>query len=214
MDSSESINKELTPKKKSNKIIIVSILAIVIILSGIFGVMKYQNLQKEKKKQEYATILAETSVEMYFEFLLSSVIVANYSDVWRNAIDKRNDFSTKISEYKERLTENGMIEAREKGREKIRENMKILQSPPAEYVETYTLIKQMYGVYTKMVDQALSPTGSLIDFNRKTNDLYSQFEQQQEELLITLPADIKKLKEDYEKNKEEEKEEEKEIISD
>jgi hypothetical protein len=52
-----------------------------------------------------------------------------------------------------------------------------------------------------MTDQALSPSGSLIEFNRHTGELASQFEEEKEQLEITLPADVKKLKKEIEKDK-------------
>ncbi|MGG3925688.1 hypothetical protein ABET51_06775 [Metabacillus fastidiosus] len=203
----EVLEQNIQPTHKGNnkrtKIIIFSIVGLLIIAGGLFGWFKYQ----EKQKEKYATILAETSVEMYGEFLISSLIVSTYSTVWDTAIDNGRDFSLAISNYKEGLSEEGSLKDREKQRDKIRENMKLLQNPPKEYMESYIILKQLYGTYIKMMEQAMSPSGSLLDFNRKTNDLYSQFEQQQEELLITLPADVKKLRENYEKKKEKESDE-------
>ncbi|MFC0417724.1 hypothetical protein ACFFHH_20150 [Cytobacillus solani] len=196
-------------KKKQTKVAIILIITLLLIIGGVVGWIKYKQVQQEKKKEEYANLIAETSVEMYFEFLLSSLIVSSYSDVWRNAIDNRNDFNEKLRDFRDDISKDGLLEDREKGRDKIRENMKLLQDTPKEYLDSYIVLKQLYGVYTKMVDQSLSPTGSLIEFNRKTNDLASQFEQQQEELLITIPADIKKLREKYEEDKKKEEKEEK-----
>ncbi|MFY0802155.1 hypothetical protein [Peribacillus frigoritolerans] len=186
--------------KKHTKLIIISIVGVLIILGIVMGWMKYQ----QNKKEEYANILAETSVDMYYEFLMSSMVLASYSNVWEKAIDDGRDFNVALVSFRDDISNKGIIEETEKGQDKIRGNMKLLQNPPKEYMESYIVLKQMYGSYSKMVDQTFSPSGSLIDFNRKTNDLYSQFEQQQEELTITLPADIKKLKKKYEKEKKKE----------
>ncbi|MBO0997392.1 hypothetical protein IOC57_06450 [Bacillus sp. SD075] len=186
--------------KKHTKLIIISIVGVLITLGIVMGWMKYQ----QNKKEEYANILAETSVDMYYEFLMSSMVLASYSNVWEKAIDDGRDFNVALVSFRDDISNKGIIEETEKGQDKIRGNMKLLQNPPKEYMESYIVLKQMYGSYSKMVDQTFSPSGSLIDFNRKTNDLYSQFEQQQEELTITLPADIKKLKKKYEKEKKKE----------
>ncbi|WP_042455599.1 hypothetical protein [Neobacillus dielmonensis] len=200
---SKVLENSVDVKKNQNrfKIIILSVVGIIVVLGSVFGYFKYQQTQEAKQKEKYAKLLAETSVDMYFEFLLSSVIVSTYSDVWDNAIDNRKDFNIELSKFKDGISEKGLLKDREKGRDNIRDNMKLLQDPPKEFKESYVILKQMYGTYTKMVEQALSPTGSLIEFNRKTNDLASQFEQQKEELTITLPADVKKIKEKLEEEK-------------
>lgn len=171
----------------------------VLLIAGgsIFGWFKYQQNQKE----QYAKNLAKTSAEMQLEFLLSSIIVAKYSEVWNDAIDSGMDFNVQLASYQGNLSDKGTLDDRENGRDKIREKMKLLQNPPKDYAESYKVVKQMYGIYSKMVDQTLSPSGTLIEFNNNTNDLYSQFEQKKEELQITLPADVKKLKKKYEKGK-------------
>ncbi|RIJ63428.1 hypothetical protein [Rummeliibacillus sp. POC4] len=186
----------IKPKKK--KVILLLVVFILLIAGGsIFGWYKYQQNQKE----QYAKNLAKTSADMQLEFLLSSMLVAGYSEVWNNAIDSDMDFNVQLTTYQENLSKKGTLDDRENGQNKIRDKMKLLQNPPKEYKDSYNALKKMYGTYSKMVDQSLSPTGSLIEFNKNTNELYSQFEQQQEELQITLPADVKKLKKKYEKEK-------------
>ncbi|WP_427137336.1 hypothetical protein [Psychrobacillus psychrodurans] len=204
LENSNQINfNNKKRKKKKNTIILVTI-GIFLVIGVVLGVMKYQQNQTEKKNAEYAIILAETTVDMYFEFIISNYLVISYSDIWENAIDLDIDFNDAVNSYKDAVSEKGVFEEREKEKDGLRNNMKLLQNPPTEYMESYIVLKQMYGIYSKMYEQSLSPTGSLVDFNRKTNDLTSQYEQLQEELLITLPADVKELKDRYEKEKNEE----------
>lgn len=184
-------------KPKRLMVVFLSIICLMVIAGGIIGWLKYQ----EKQKEKYAKSLAETSVDMYMEFLLSSLIVSSYSDVWSKAIDNGADFSIKVANFQDSISEKGLISDRKNGREKIRNKMKLLQNPPTDYRESYNILKKMYATYTQMVDQSISPTGSLIEFNRKTDDLSSQFEQQKEEFTITLPADVKKIKSNIEKSK-------------
>lgn len=190
------MENSIKPKKKK---VFLFLLVFTLLIAGgsIFGWYKYEKNQKE----QYAKNLAKTSADMQLEFLLSSILVAGYSDVWDNAIDSGMDFNVQLATYKENLSKKGSLDARENGQNKIRDKMKLLQNPPKEYKDSYIVLKKMYGIYSKMVDQSLSPTGSLIEFNKNTNELYSQFEQQKEELQITLPTDVKKLKKKYEKEK-------------
>ena len=75
--------------------------------------------------------------------------------------------------------------------------MKYLQDIPEGYEDAYDVLKEMYTVYVEFSNQAQSPTGSLLTFNNKTNDLFSEFNTLFEEFLITMPADVKEEYETY-----------------
>ena len=198
-------NKEMSqpPKNKKKRLLIIGIIiAALIIIGSVIGWFKYQEAQKEK----YAKIQAETIVNMQIESILSALIISKYSEVWSNAIDNGNDFNVALANFKDGLEESDVIKDREKAQDKIRNNMKLLQNPPDEYLESYIATKELYGTYTKMAEQTMSPSGSLIEFNRKTNDLFSQFQEQKENVEISLPADVKKIKKEIEKEKEKEQE--------
>lgn len=202
----EVLEQNISPrpvKSKRNKIIIFTIVGLIIVIGAILGFLKYQQVQDEKAKEEYASLLADVSVDMYAELLLSSVIVSFYSDVWSSAIDDGKDFNVELTNYRDGIQESVLVDREEK-QDKLRDNMKLLQNPPEEYMESYIVLKQMYGSYTEMAEQVQSPSGSLIEFNKNTNNIYSEFEKKQEEFMITLPADVKKIKEKIEKDKEEE----------
>ncbi|WP_146553422.1 hypothetical protein [Rummeliibacillus sp. SL167] len=188
--------QEYHSKRKSKKGLIISTIIIVTIAfigGGGYSWYKYQQDQKEK----YAKKLAKTSAEIQLEFLLASIVADGSSDVWNDAIDDGRDFNLQLTTYHDILSENGTVKERKNGQKKIRNMMKALQNPPDDYNESYKVLKQIYGIYSKMLDQALYPSGSLLEFNRNINDLYNQFEQKKEELSITLPTDVKKLKKKY-----------------
>jgi hypothetical protein len=182
------------------KLIIISIVSVFILALTGFSYQKYDTSQKEK---QYSKRLAEASMEINMEFLLSALVCDQYSNVWSEAIDNGNDFNVALMDYKNGIEEKGFLPEREKEQEKIRNNMKLLQNPPEKYKDSYNNLKKIYGTYTKMVDQALSPSGSLLEFNRYTGELASQFEEEKEQLEITLPANVKKIQKELEnKNKE------------
>lgn len=184
------------------KLTIISITVLLLIV-GVAGFSYYHYNSKQEQKEQYSKRLAETTLDINLEFILSSFIVSNYSDLWNKAIDNRKDFNLVLSNFQNIMNEKGLLEERETKQDEIRNNMKLLQNPPSEYEESYNELKKIYGTYTKMVDQALSPSGSLIEFNRYTGQLASQFEEDREQLEITLPADVKKLKKEIEKDKKE-----------
>ncbi|MCE4051866.1 hypothetical protein [Bacillus sp. Au-Bac7] len=192
----ETVLTEIQKPKRKKKMIFIGILALVLIAAGIFGWIKYQ----EKKKQDYAKLQAETIVDMRVSFLMATLIVGSYSDVWDNAIDNGNDFNVAISEFKSSIEDNALKDRKDE-QESIKENMKLLQNPPENYTESYNVLKEMYGTYARIMEQAESPSGSLIEFNKNVNELYSDFEEKVEQLDITLPSDVKKIKEDMEKEK-------------
>ena len=192
----ETVLTEMQKPKRKKKMIFIGILALLLIVAGIFGWIKYQ----EKKKEDYAKLQAETIVDMRVSFLMATLIAGSYSDVWDNAIDNGNDFNVAISEFKSSIEDNALKDRKDE-QEAIKENMKLLQNPPEDYTESYNVLKEMYGTYARIMEQAESPSGSLIEFNKNVNELYSDFEEKVEQLDITLPSDVKKIKEDMEKEK-------------
>jgi len=65
--------------------------------------------------------------------------------------------------------------------------MQRLNSPPEEYKKSYDVLIELYGYYTQYMEQAISPTGSLIEFNNKSNDLSSQISKLYNQFKILLP---------------------------
>jgi uncharacterized protein YxeA len=179
------------------KKLIISIVSVLVIIA--LGGFSYQHYNSVKQEKEYSKRLAETSLKLQQEFLLSAIICEQYSTVWNDAIDNSRDFNTALSDYKDGLEEKGMLPDREKEQNKIRNNMKLLQNPSEKYKDSYNSIKKMYGTYTKMVEEALNPSGSLMEFNRYTGELVSQFGEEKEQLEITLPANVKKIQKDLAK---------------
>ena len=65
--------------------------------------------------------------------------------------------------------------------------MKSLNSPPEKHKETYEVVISLYLDYEKLVDYALSPSGSYNSYTKETQSLISDFLRKYEELKVRIP---------------------------
>ncbi|MGE7696672.1 zinc ribbon domain-containing protein [Lysinibacillus sp. NPDC094177] len=207
--------KNIPEKRGSKKKLIISIIiGLILVIGGIGAFIVYQKKQEEKRVQEYVGEMAINSFNMYLEVVENAMVIAMYSKTWSEAIDYGNDFNVELANLKDAYKEKGELQDLKDAQTEIQQSMKYLQDVPEGYEETYGVLKEMYGVYVELADQAQSPTGSLLTFNNKTNDLFSKFNSLFEEYLITMPADVKEEYETYVKKQEKEKEKENEKDAD
>lgn len=191
-------NEELPIKKKSKKRLIISlILSLVVIVGGVIAFLYYKKTQEEKRVQEYVGEMAVNAFNMYTETISNAMVISSYSEQWDDAIDDGRDFNVALANLKNTYEEKGLLQDLVDGQTEIQESMKYLQDVPEGYEDAYDVLKEMYTVYVEFSNQAQSPTGSLLTFNNKTNDLFSEFNTLFEEFLITMPADVKEEYETY-----------------
>lgn len=205
--------KNISGKKGSKKKLIIStIIGLILVIGGIGAFIVYQKKQEEKRVQEYVAEMAINSFNMYLEVVENAMVISMYSETWNDAIDDGNDFNVELANLRDAYKEKGVLDELTDTQTEIQQSMKYLQDVPEGYEEVYGVLKEMYGVYVEFADQAQSPTGSLLTFNNKTNDLFSEFNSLFEEYLITMPADVKEEYETYvDKYENEEETEETEI---
>jgi tetratricopeptide (TPR) repeat protein len=72
-------------------------------------------------------------------------------------------------------------------RDKISEKMKELRNPPKDYKESYDSIVEVYKLYEEYISFALSPSGSLMSYNQKANELSSELVTEIKEFQIKIP---------------------------
>ncbi|MGR5883056.1 hypothetical protein ACT7DC_25090 [Bacillus cereus] len=63
---------------------------------------------------------------------------------------------------------------------------------PEKYKETYEEYKKLYGIITVIHEQVQSPSGSLLEFNKNTNNLQQEYKKIRGNIEITIPDEIKK----------------------
>jgi hypothetical protein len=78
---------------------------------------------------------------------------------------------------------------------KIERGMQDLKDYPIQYQEAYNTLMDLYSVYSQINSLALSPSGSLMSFNNKVNDLSSEFTKIFSRLKIYMPK-LKDVKTD------------------
>ena len=197
MNNKEEVSERLVKEKSKKKLTLSLILSLVLIIGGVIAFLYYKKAQEEKRVQEYVTEMAVNSFNMYMETYKNAVIIASYSEEWSDAIDDGRDFNTALISLKILHEDKGTLQELEDRKTEIQESMKYLQDVPKGYEEVHDVLKEMYTVYVEFADQAQSPTGSLVSFNNKTNDLFAEFSALSEEFLITMPADVKEEYETY-----------------
>jgi tetratricopeptide (TPR) repeat protein len=72
-------------------------------------------------------------------------------------------------------------------RDKISLRMKKFQNPPKGYKQAYESIVEVYSLYEKYIAFVLSPSGSLMSYNHKANELSSELVLEIKKLQIKIP---------------------------
>ncbi|PGC50250.1 hypothetical protein COM24_20525 [Bacillus toyonensis] len=128
-----------------------------------------------------------------YEFISSSQL-STYSIAWKNAIQKQEDFSLAVNT--EITKSNDTIQSLTGIYEKLGKDLKVVseaaKEQPEKYKETYEEYKKLYGIITVIHKQVQSPSGSLLEFNKNTNNLQQEYKKIRGNIEITIPDEIKK----------------------
>lgn len=201
-------------KKTSKKAIVAIISALIVVLVGIttFVVISSNNKKMEAKQyeREYNELLTEVGGRIYLNGLISQLYCYDIGQVWYNSIfDKSdyrydkytkekygygyNDFSTSIANYKNANDES--LNKLKEVKNEIGNDIKQLKKLPNEdYQDVYDEIVIFYGVFSKLVDSAVSPSGTYKDYISTYNSYASDFEASYNRLIVLKP-EIKDYKE-------------------
>lgn len=177
--------------KKKN--IIITLGVFLILVAGVFGWGRYD----KAKQEEYRLEMLLISFKMYGDFYVEEAILDGYSTVWSKAISRGDDFSTALQLQVEKVTTSDVYEDIEKDRKIIEKGIKSLQNPPKKYKESHEKLLDMYTEYSELKRQVDDPSGSLLTFNQKANQLSSDFYSKYDKFLLSYPGDAKKEKEEY-----------------
>ncbi|MGH0485872.1 hypothetical protein ACQVPJ_15525 [Bacillus mycoides] len=152
-------------------------------------------LEAQKKRDEKyfsATYHFYDSTTAY-DFISSSQL-STYSIVWKNAIQKQEDFSLAVNT--EITKSSDTIQGLTNIYEKLGGNLKVVseaaKEQPKKYKETYEEYKKLYGVITAIHEQVQLPSGSLLEFNKNINYLQQEYKKIRGNIEITIPDEIKK----------------------
>lgn len=193
-------------KKTKNKIIVISFIILIIMVS-IFTTI-FIKKERQKRAEEYKDLMVTVAKEIY---ALESKAVYHTSYItttWYNAIFKeRNsytdkyafpedeygygvnmwvDFQTAINNY---LSDNNAgLQELQNEELKIQAKLSELQNIPNEEYKNYLdIITEMYTNLSMLVSLANSPTGTYKEYGEKCNEYKEQFEIEYNKLLVMFP---------------------------
>lgn len=193
--------KSELPRKKSKKKPVIITLVLVILLGLGGGSYWYYNDQQQKKEtaaiQKYQNDISEAVLKIVAYSYISEEVTNLYSKVWSDAIDAdygitvngktAYNFNDAIQYQREELEDKGILNNLKENTQSLDVLMKSLNNPPEEFQKAYSSLVELYGYYTQYADQADSPTGSLIEFNKKTNELSAEISKDYNQFKILLP---------------------------
>lgn len=131
-----------------------------------------------------ATVLCESVTEFY-------------ATIWSNAISKENSYFNANSVYYQKEFNEALPMAVKDMREsnttldsitvKIQSSIRELNDPPAKYKQIHEKLINVYGYYNEYVQMCKHPSGSLISFNAKRQNLSSEIYRLTSEIKVQFP---------------------------
>lgn len=156
----------------------------------------------EKYDTAFADFYRRTETAHFF----SNLVLSTYAATWADAIDNGDDFSLAVNA--EINDSQNIIKAINKIKKDLSKQMKIMSEAnkknPEEYGEIYEESKKLYSTMTEMIEQANSPTGTLISFNSTIKELEQKYTSQRDMVETLLSDEMKKINKKKEKELKEE----------
>ncbi len=180
---------DLTKVKK--KTLLPIIIAIFCVAALIIGIVFFVLISSFVKKKEYEAKF-EKAVYLMFDGALEAESVSSLThDVWSNTIYEKDSYLT------DKYTKNSYgdfwddfnvslaalmldkdyiadVEDIKKNQDEVQVLMKELKNPPKGYEDAYDALKTYYEAYTKLVNLAVDPSGSLSSYSSSFNEADSE----------------------------------------
>lgn len=120
-----------------------------------------------------------------------------YAHVWKQAIDggveidgeTTDDFNHALNLQAESFKKQGKIDQVNNGKKEVDKAMQSVNNPPSDLKKAYETAFELYGSYSELVKQANFPSGSLLEFSRKIDDLAANIDQQESQFNVLIPID-------------------------
>lgn len=199
LQEQESVEVREKPKNKTPLIII--LLVVFVVLASVltwFIIDKKQ--EKERiayldRLEEYHNDMNSVRMEIIDGAALGEEMMNEFANVWSTAIyddmvmidgEYYFDFNEAIFAQQEVFEENGKMGEIETNVAAVDVLMDDLNNPPAEFEDEYQLILDMYLIYNEFVNLAMSPEGSLNDFNDERDTLTDELLRNFDELEVKV----------------------------
>jgi hypothetical protein len=159
---------------------IVIVTVILLVLVSLFFIYKNYN---EKKYSENISNALNSATQIA---IISETVTSLYSTVWRDAIYEEGAYNDYKSPYYRLRFNSALSLARKdenikKALDEIDSNlsklvpvMGELKNPPSRFTETYSDVVELYTASVEYSNLAKDPSGSLLTFSQKRNDLSSK----------------------------------------
>lgn len=186
------VHEKSNNKSKSLLIILSTLLLIVLFSLGVGGAYLYnrkvQAQKYEQYYQNYTNTFIKTTKDILIEEKITSLMCAVVSETWNSAIDSHyKDFNTELSMLNKKWKGSGNLKSRENAKNNIESEMSQLKNPPDDYKDAYNALVELYGYYTQIYNQSVSPKGSLLTYNQDVNNKTSEFDKIYDKLAVIKP---------------------------
>ncbi|MGZ0051484.1 hypothetical protein [Brevibacillus gelatini] len=172
------------------KNLVVFLLIVLVAIGGFMGWQQYS-------KNEYTKNLKNAMALMITESEKAQEMAETYNQVWRQAIDggveidgqTTDDFNHALNLQAESFKKQGKIDQVNNGKKEVDKAMQAVNNPPSDLKKAYETAFELYGTYSEMVKLANFPSGTLLEFNRKIDDLTANIDKQKSQFNVLIPID-------------------------
>jgi|GEM_PF-6981180 len=166
--SSDNIAQTHT-KRYVNPIIVVSV--VVALGISFLGFKFCQNMERRNASREFSSLVGAVSGKLITLALRSEDVVNDINKEWRDAIFseyKKRDFNEAIAEV--RMKRSSEISSIKELSESIAIDIKKM-NPPEGKEKDFQRLKELYLLFNKFADMAVSPSGSLQTYSQQNSAL-------------------------------------------
>ncbi|MGP4060026.1 hypothetical protein [Halobacillus sp. H74] len=136
-------------------------------------------IERDITKDDLKTVLniSVNDMEEYF----------NYDFYDPLPVSTKGDFDTVIIGTENFYNGTGKVEELQSGSSNIESDLKELNDPPEQFQKVYDETLELYGNYKEFVSLAESPTGSLLEFNKKFSELSTDILSSVDKIEVMMP---------------------------
>lgn len=201
----ENDTKNKINKKKLLIIAAVFIIGFIFIFNFFSSIEYGKNIKSLSKKMTETAVLAENMTNGYSRvwddsiklnrmdrYSIAQDLGVNPKVFYKNTSkigsgDVSFDFDTSLASAKEYYVNTGVINQMKDNLNYIDDEMKKLNNPPSKYKNSYSILLNMYSNLNSFCDLAISPSGSLLSFNKNINNLDQKIAEEVKTFQSQLP---------------------------
>ncbi|WP_147296312.1 hypothetical protein [Halobacillus trueperi] len=136
-------------------------------------------IEREITKEDLQTVIdiSVSDMEKYYSYDFYDPL----------PVAAKGDFNSVIIGTQNFYNGNGKVEELLSASSHIESNLKELNDPPEKFQKVYDETIELYGSYKEFVSLAESPTGSLLEFNKKFSKLSTEIVSSVDKIEVMMP---------------------------